>query len=150
MANYGYCTFPKNMEIGDIDSRFHDVNKSFFEGLFVIDFNMKDYWVISLPNYDLFRFDIFVKSKRKLEWPNRGGDIVSWVRDQFICRMATPLKGMISDDGISGKWNPDFHVKYPYIRDWIKPHNPVPFSLLFYVLKFEKKRIPEPLLKFWK
>ena len=67
--------------------------------------------------------------------------------------MAESLNGMISDEGVGGKWAPDFHKKYPHIRDWIRPHHnlkPYPYTLISFLLKEEKRMVPNPLKKFWK
>lgn len=123
MANHGYGHTKQKLTVEQVNNDLLEINKMRFNDLFEITHEGDDsdeIWLIQLREQKDMDFQIWLNRKDgELEWPHgHNGDAGWWFQETFMSLLVSKYDGMISDDGCDGRWNPQFHIKYPHMIDW--------------------------------
>ena len=123
MANHGYGHIKPKLTVEQIDSDLREINKNRFNNLFEITHEGDtgdEIWWIRLKDKEDVGFQVWLNLKKKeIEWPHtHSGESGWWFQETFMSLLISKYNGMISDDGCEGKWEPQFHIKYPHMIDW--------------------------------
>ena len=130
MSNHGYVTSGRIFKSDEVNSAINEINQRRFGNKLTIEHDKHGWFVgckIFNKGYDIKKkskvkyemgFDLWIETKRKLEFQHNIDDFVWYVESVFINELAHKYNGMISDDGVDEKWKPDL-TKYKSYRQYL-------------------------------
>lgn len=124
MANHGFGYIKQELSVEQINNDLLEINNNRFNNLFIITHggdNREKIWSFELENSPI-NFLIWLNKNNKIKkieylhntWGNSG----LWFQETFVSILVSKYNGFLSNDGVDGKWEPDFHIKYPHMIDW--------------------------------
>lgn len=138
MANHGWTTLKKKIAPETITSYIWLLDRQRFDGE-IGHMGMyrpespKDpyFWELPLETHNgeyVFSLQFLLShTGRKFEWRHPPDPMLGWWLQQYIAEfVAYKLGGLIQDEGVDEKWNPDFFIKYPVVQDWVTKLSDLP------------------------
>jgi Arc/MetJ family transcription regulator len=130
MGNHGYITLEKKIVINDLENMLKVIVEERFQCKLYIEVD-DDYVAVMIKDKageenhvtsfflgDGHGFPMDGKTgSNEIEFNHTSGDPFWWIELILTDQLAYRFKGMISDDGVDGKWEPNID-KYPTYRNW--------------------------------
>ena len=124
MANHGFITTRKFLKTEKIDADIREFVKKHFGDLADVEGpgegweGVRADWQIQFKGDDYSSFSVWLQTQRKLEFRHPRVRLSRWAQALVQEELATRYDGMISDEGVEGRWKPDVEKLNTY-RKWV-------------------------------
>lgn len=155
MGNIAYVSRRRGSEIttDQFLSTVKSINNEHFDGVFTIEMIFDDHGVqVSIDGEVWWQW--WKESSRRWggKYPSRRGKLGDWARTKFDTLIAIKLKCILSDEGVTGSWEPD--PKYAgtfeqYMENaYSHMHTTTRDAFITFMTEEERARAPQSLVKF--